>query len=229
MILRSELSFIPDDSRAIENKLMLKGEAVLKVLYITDIESGSQDTMSFNIPVSQIIDVPGIDEGTVNDISVDVMSYDISLKSEFDEGSTLLNLDARLCACVRAFEDREIVIIDDAYSTEYELETGYRTESFMRLASLCDMTQSITGNINTDGSGITRVIDLWCESISSIADNDSGKMIHQGKVIDLSKIDVDQLKKEIKTAQYKAVEIDDLKAFIEQASPLSGLIFASVE
>lgn len=182
MILRSELNYIPDDSRAIENKLMLKGEAVLKVLYITDIESGSQDTMSFNIPVSQIIDVPGIDEGTVNDISVDVMSYDISLKSEFDEGSTLLNLDARLCACVRAFEDREIVIIDDAYSTEYELETGYRTESFMRLASLCDMTQSITGNINTDGSGITRVIDLWCESISSIADNDSGKISIRGKM-----------------------------------------------
>ena len=48
-------------------------------------------------------------------------------------------------------------------------------------------------------------------------DNDEGLVIHQGKVIDLSKVDVEQLKKEIKVAQYKAVEIDDLKAFIEQA------------
>ena len=48
-------------------------------------------------------------------------------------------------------------------------------------------------------------------------DNDAGLVIHQGKVIDLSKLDVEQLKKEIKVAQYKAVEIDDLKAFIEQA------------
>lgn len=46
---------------------------------------------------------------------------------------------------------------------------------------------------------------------------DSGYMIHQGKVIDLSKVDVEALKKEIKVAKYKAVEIDDLKAFIEQA------------
>ena len=45
----------------------------------------------------------------------------------------------------------------------------------------------------------------------------SGYMIHQGKVIDLSKIDVNELKKEIKVAKYKAVEIDDLKAFIEKA------------
>lgn len=41
--------------------------------------------------------------------------------------------------------------------------------------------------------------------------------IHGTKVIDLSKIDVEELRKEIKTAEYKAVEIEDLKDFIEQA------------
>ena len=48
-------------------------------------------------------------------------------------------------------------------------------------------------------------------------DNDDGYVIHGTKVIDLSKIDVDELKKEIKRAPYKAVEIDDLKAFIDKA------------
>ena len=48
-------------------------------------------------------------------------------------------------------------------------------------------------------------------------DNDEGYVIHGTKVIDLSKIDVDQLKTEIKVAPYKAVEIDDLKTFIDEA------------
>lgn len=48
-------------------------------------------------------------------------------------------------------------------------------------------------------------------------DNDDGYVIHGTKVIDLSKIDVDQLKTEIKVAPYKAVEIDDLKTFIDEA------------
>ena len=47
-------------------------------------------------------------------------------------------------------------------------------------------------------------------------DNDEGCVIHGTKVIDLSKIDVDQLKTEIKVAPYKAVEIDDLKMFIDE-------------
>ena len=42
-------------------------------------------------------------------------------------------------------------------------------------------------------------------------------MIKGTKAIDLSKVDVEQLRKEIKVAKYKAIEINDLKEFIEQA------------
>lgn len=47
-------------------------------------------------------------------------------------------------------------------------------------------------------------------------DNDDGYVIHNTKVIDLSKIDVDEIKKEIKSTPYKAVEIDDLKAYLDK-------------
>ena len=48
-------------------------------------------------------------------------------------------------------------------------------------------------------------------------DNDDGYVIHGTKVIDLSKINVDELRREIKTSPYKAIEIDDLKTYIDQA------------
>ena len=56
-------------------------------------------------------------------------------------------------------------------------------------------------------------------SVSSQAaeNNHAGYVIHQGEVIDLSKVDVEELRKEIRVAQYRAVEIDDLKEFIEKA------------
>ena len=41
-------------------------------------------------------------------------------------------------------------------------------------------------------------------------------VIHGTKVIDLSKIDFDELRQEIKCAEYKAIEIDDLKVYIEK-------------
>ena len=70
--------------------------------------------------------------------------------------------------------------------------------------------------VNRARQRLAQVLDTSVMS-QQAKDNDDGLVIHQGKIIDLSKIDVEQLKKEIKSAPYKAIEIDDLKAFIEQA------------
>ena len=181
-ILRSELAFHLGDSRAIDDKLMLKGEAVLRVLYVTDIETGAQDYMSFNIPVSQVIDVQGISDNTINDISVDVLNFDVTLKSEFDESSTLITLDARLLATVFAFTEQDAGIVDDAYSTNFELELAYRPVPVTRLITVFDMNSSVKDEINTGDGGITKVIDLWCDSISSIASSENGKLNIRGKL-----------------------------------------------
>lgn len=65
-----------------------------------------------------------------------------------------------------------------------------------------------------------RMAQLLDTSVTSqvTKDDPNGQYaIHGTKVIDLSKLDVDGLRKEIKSAEYKAIEIDDLKAFIDAA------------
>ncbi len=64
-----------------------------------------------------------------------------------------------------------------------------------------------------------KMSQLLDSSVSAESNSDDGQelVIYQSKVIDLSKIDAEELRKEIKTAKYKAIEIEDLKAFIEQA------------
>lgn len=67
------------------------------------------------------------------------------------------------------------------------------------------MSQVLDGSVSTNDSFADK-----------FANDTSGYVIHGTKVIDLSKVDVEQLRKEIKIAQYKAIEIDDLKDYIEQ-------------
>ncbi len=181
-ILRSELSFRLDDSRVIDDKMMLKGDAVLRILYITDIETGAQDHMSFTIPVSQIIDVTGISDTTENDISVDILNYNVTLKSEFDESSTLITLDAHLIATVFAYSQQDVTVIEDVYSTDYELDCERTSVPVTRLLNICDLTTVLKDEIRTGDSGLTKVIDLWCEGISSIVSVDSSRPVIKGKI-----------------------------------------------
>lgn len=65
-----------------------------------------------------------------------------------------------------------------------------------------------------------RMAQLLDTSVTSevATDDPNGQYaIHGTKVIDLSKLDVEGLRKEIKSAEYKAIEIDDLKAYIDAA------------
>lgn len=50
-----------------------------------------------------------------------------------------------------------------------------------------------------------------------VCESGADYVIHNFKVINLAKIDVDDLRKELRHAEYKAVEIEDLKAFLEKA------------
>ena len=58
-------------------------------------------------------------------------------------------------------------------------------------------------------------LDQSVTSTNQVCDN-ADYVIHQGKVIDLSKINVDDLRKEISLTPYKAFEIDNLRVFIEK-------------
>lgn len=68
-----------------------------------------------------------------------------------------------------------------------------------------------------------RLSDILDKSILSRNPNDPNAaakadyLIHEYKQIDLSKINVEELRKELKTAKYKAIEIEDIKTFIKAA------------
>ena len=64
---------------------------------------------------------------------------------------------------------------------------------------------------------MAQLLDTSVTSAVATDDPNGQYAIHGTKVIDLSKIDVEEIRKEIKTAKYKAIEIDDLKAFIDEA------------
>ncbi len=181
-ILRSDLTVTHDNGKAMNGKLMLSGEARLRLLYVTDLETGAQDTMTFSIPFTQVLDAAGMTESTMNRVSLEVMNYDTALKSEFDENSTLVTFDARLSASVTAMEDRTVTLTEDAYSTEYDLELEEKTYRFTHTAAMINEDITAKEEISTGDAVITRVIDLWCEGVSTVCGFEDNSLKVRGKL-----------------------------------------------
>lgn len=106
-------------------------------------------------------------------------------------------------------------------------EQHWKNPKFSPLKYLHDMFNNSVSDerVNKAKQQMSELLDR--SVTSSSVESNSEVVIHQGKVIDLSKLDTDDLRKEIKTAPYKAIEIDNLKEYLEKA--LEQMINKNVE
>lgn len=166
--------------------------------------------------------------GAIDEADEFLLGLGIDLGAIIAEASTLDRLDMLRSAydtIVANDENKDkFKVILNTLMNLYEaarpeiFERGWSNEKFPPLAYLYGLFCHTIDDEKVARARL-RMAQVLDTSVSSrvAEDNDDGFVIHQGKVVDLSKVDVEQLKKEIKVAQYKAIEIDDLKAFIEEA------------
>lgn len=151
----------------------------------------------------------------------------ISLDAILAESDTLAQLDMYRKAYNRILEkdewkDRFKVLANllenlyDASKPEI-FERGWYNEKFAPLVYLHDL---FCNRIDDEklARAKTKMADVLDQSVSSekAASKGTEYVIHQGKVIDLSRLDVEGLRREISDTPYKALEIDNLRDFIEK-------------
>lgn len=175
--------------------------------------------------VDELIDLLNscIDEGDAF-----LQTLGVSLDSILGESSTFDKLDALRSAYDTVVSNDEskdkFKVITNKMINLYEaskpeiFEHHWDNEKFSPLAYIHGLLHNKIDDekIQRARNRMATVLD---SSVTSATAEDKQReyAIHGTKVIDLSKINVDELRAEIKKAVYKAVEIDDLKAFMETA------------
>ena len=174
--------------------------------------------------IEQLID--SIDECIV-ECDVFLQQLGISLDKIITDGDPLDKLDMLRLAYNRILEKDEwkdrfkvmsnlLINLYDASKPEI-FEMGWHNDKFSPL----DYLNGLFCNRIDDEKlrqAKTKMANTLDNSVTAMAAEDQATYgIHQGKVIDLSKLDIDLVRKEILNTPYKALEIDDLRVFIEKA------------
>ena len=176
--------------------------------------------------IDQLVDY--IDE-TINETDQFLNRMGIYLSKIVGDNSTFDKLDklrSALDTIVAVDDNKEqfkvrlnlLMNLYDASKPEI-FEKHWNNEMFPPLAYLYGLMHHTIDDekVNRARIRMSQLLDTSVTS-STAADDPNGQFaIHGTKVIDLSKIDIEEIRKEIKTAEYKAIEIDDLKAFIDRA------------
>lgn len=116
-LLKSRVELARGESKIIGNKLILKGNAIVSLLY-----RGQDDgvyTAGGELPFSQILEIAGVAEDAECDVTLALTGSECTLSAEDDGRSVSVKLEALAQAVVR--ESQSLSVLVDAYSTREPL------------------------------------------------------------------------------------------------------------
>lgn len=169
---------------------------------ITNIERSISDTEAFLLKIGIKTEDIIAEEETINRLEMLRKAYDhILTKDEWKERFKVMS--------------NLLINLYDAAKPEI-FERGWYNEKFAIIAHINGLLCNQVDDKKLRKARL-RMAEALDRSVSAgVSEQQATYGIHQGKVIDLSKLDVDAIRKEINKTPYKALETDDLRAFVER-------------
>ena len=171
-IVRSDCYVKIDSSKAVADKLLIKGNLCCTIVY-TDAEKGGLSKVVHTMPVSQIVNLTGLVPDSDISVVCNVCQFALSSKNDSAGRCRLFEIAARVSAFVRCSKDKEITYIEDCYSTAYETAEDYRITDISTV--LCNSEQEIKIDETFDLSEyeLGDIIDMWTSDLRcNITDKD---------------------------------------------------------
>lgn len=165
-IIYSNAFAVSGDVKQINNKLMLKGELSVNIVYIPEGKVTSVERISHSLPINQIIELEGISEGSMCDISLSVPMLEVAAKPKVDNTLRVIDISASVAAFITAAEKKEVEVILDAYSTTNSVEIKTDTHSVVDFEEAVNETLIIKEVIDVSQNAVTGVLDIRIEEPS---------------------------------------------------------------
>ena len=197
---------------------------------LTEYATGNDGT---EFPAKDIDQLIGYIDGTISEADYFLLSLDIDLNKIVEDSSTLDKLDALRIAydTIIAKDDNteKFKVILNTLTNLYDaskpeiFEKNWSNDKFAPLTYLHGLLYHIIDDekVARARQKMNQILDGSVTAnknfVNYVREESSRFTIKGTKAIDLSKVDVEQLRKEIKTAKYKSIQINDLKEYLEQA------------
>jgi hypothetical protein len=120
-VLRATGSATISECRALDGRVVLKGEIALRICYTTDETGRHTDVAEYLLPLSQIADAPAAREGASCTAALRVCGVDVELGEDM-AGESVFTVEVHMLAFVHLCENMALQLATDCYSTRYPCE-----------------------------------------------------------------------------------------------------------
>lgn len=202
-VLSSKAVAVCNDIRKINNKIMLKGDALIDICYVNADDKSQTEHIKHNLPINQILEFDGMEERFSGEIVLTVCAIDVIQKNENDGKGASFDISLGIEASATMWEEKELLVITDAYSVSSSIDLKKSNYLFLCSPEYIKDTYIHKEDLSLSGASISDIVDVTgditrcdvkCEngiivfwgsiSVSFLARDYSGNIVNYNKLID---------------------------------------------
>lgn len=202
-VISSRAVAVCNDIRKINNKIMLKGEAIVDICYVNADDKSQTERIKHNLPINQILEFDGLEERFSGEVILNVCAVDVIQKNENDGRGTSFDISLGVDASATMWEEKELLVITDAYSVGSCIDLKKTNYSFLCSPEYIKDTYIHKEELSLSGANISDIVDVTgditrcdvkCEnssivfygsvSVSVLTRDLSGNIVNYNKLID---------------------------------------------
>ncbi len=180
-VLRYDAFPIVKESKIIKDKVMVKGDMAVVILYCPEGNSNPQ-TVKTTLPFSQMIDIKGINDMCECETKANLSSLEVKPKMWQTGENRSFCINAKVLLCCESFCVNDVPVIKDAFSRKFEAEIDKNKIGFSKISENIKEITHIKRNIELSDN-ISSVLDLWCDVQSCVCKFENKNMLICGVVL----------------------------------------------
>lgn len=196
-ILKVDLDIVNKDIKISYNKVLGKADIAVKMMYLT--EDNRIKVVENKIPVMGFVDIENIDDTNICDMKYKLKNIVVK-PNQVEEHSVYIEIEVELY--VRAYENKDIRLIQDLYSPSQNLNFNQRCVNTM--ANKCEIknTCNIREKVMVPEINGGEIYDVEVRPVILNKNVTKGRVMYEGEVMlnfiysssNIAKIDVRQMK-----------------------------------
>lgn len=181
-ILRYDAKSCVKECKIINDKIVVKGDMTVSILYCPDGNMTVPQLVKTTIPYSQIIDMEGVTDCCECETKSYIAFLEVKPRSSVSGELKSFSLTAKILLCSEAFCGNDVAVILDAYSRKYQASIKKNNICFEKIVDNISETYHCKKNLEVENT-ISTISDLWCDMQSVSTKFENKNMLVNGTLI----------------------------------------------
>lgn len=176
-ILKTEIKVCNPQTKVSYNKLLLKADANVKIMYLA--ENGEIKTISENIPIMGFLDMNHVSENQLINSYYEIKNM-VIMPNSSEQHSIMVDIEFEICCDVTDFTDIEF--IQDMYSPIAKVSFKQKEVTTMMNKQILQQTCNINENMTIPELENEQIYDVEVIPIIEQANVLEGKIVYEGNI-----------------------------------------------